>query len=50
MKIKVDNRLEYFLKPINVHTIKHSDGTKESDFDRCSLYPTSMITRQLGHE
>lgn len=53
MKIKIDNRLEWFLSPIKIESIRIYDRSKRnkpSDVDRASLYSTSMILRQLGHE
>lgn len=51
MKIKIANRLEWFLSPVRIESIKqYSKEKSHIDMDRCSLYPQSMIPRQLGHE
>lgn len=54
MKIKINGYMEWLLSAANVKDITHYDREHDvrtaDSVDRCSMYPQSMIPRQLGHE
>lgn len=54
MKIKTNGYLEWLLSAANVKSITHYDHEHRvrtaDSLDHSSLYPQSMIPRQLGHE